>query len=241
MLKNKTYFNWSTGKDSALALYYLLKDEKYSVDFLLTSVNKHYNRVSMHGLRTELLHKQVAEIGIPNGIIELPEFPSNEVYEQLMMEKVQQLKAEKFECAAFGDIFLADLRKYREDRLNPFKIKTIFPLWKKNTKTLMREFIDKGFKAITVCVNATLLDESFVGRSVDEDFLKDLPKHIDPCGENGEFHTFCYDAPFFKNPVSFSVGEKVLKTYNNADYSRFWFCDLLPNINHGLERKSKTE
>ena len=229
MNNQKTYFNWSTGKDSALALYYLLKDENYQVDYLLTSVNAHHNRVIMHGLRVILLQQQLNAIGIPNGVIELPEHPTNEEYEKLMRKKVQQLKTEGFEHAAFGDIFLEDLKEYREQRLLKLNIKALFPLWKKDTKQLIHEFIDLGFKTVVVCVNAALLDKSFAGRTIDRDFLNDLPEDVDPCGENGEFHTFCYDGPIFKYPVKFSIGETVFREYQHGQMkSGFWFCDLLP-------------
>jgi uncharacterized protein (TIGR00290 family) len=225
----KTYFNWSTGKDSALALYYLLQNTDYSIDCLFTSVNAHYNRVSMHGLRKELLEQQIAAIGIPSKIIELPEQPTNVEYETLMKEKVNELLAEGYQCAAFGDIFLEDLKVYREKQLTPFGIKTIFPLWKKDTKELLTEFINLGFKAITVCVDGSKLDNSFVGRIIDHQFIADLPKNVDICGENGEFHTFCYDGPNFKQPVLFTKGEIVLREYDtNGFKSKFWFCDLIP-------------
>lgn len=225
----KTYFNWSTGKDSALALYYLLQNTNYKVDSLFTSVNAHYNRVSMHGLRKELLEQQIAAIGIPSKTIELPEQPTNVQYEILMKEKVNELLAEGYECAAFGDIFLEDLKAYREKQLAPFGIKTVFPLWKKDTRALLTEFINLGFKAITVCVDGSKLESSFVGRIVDHQFIADLPDNVDICGENGEFHTFCYDGPNFKQSVAFTKGEIVLREYDtNGFKSKFWFCDLLP-------------
>lgn len=228
MPKHKTYFNWSSGKDSALALHYLLQDKNYSVDYLLTSVNAHHKRVSMHGLRIELLQQQLNAIGIPNGMVELPEHTTNAEYEKLMSKKVKQLKADGFEYSAFGDIFLEDLKKYREQQLQALNIKTIFPLWKKDTKQLIHKFIDLGYKAIVVCVNATLLDKSFTGRIIDKDFISDLPAGIDPCGENGEFHTFCFEGPVFKHPIKFSIGETVFKEYQNGGMkSGFWFCDLL--------------
>lgn len=245
MDKQKTYFNWSTGKDSALALYYLLQDKKYSVEHLLTSVNAHHNRVSMHGLRRELLLQQINALGIPNSTIELSEQPSMQEYEALMRQTVNGLQKKGFEYAGFGDIFLEDLKQYREQQLAPFNIKTIFPLWKKDTTVLLTEFISLGFKAILVCINSALLDTSFAGRIIDENFIKDLPPGIDPCGENGEFHTFCFDGPVFKHPIPFNIGEKTYREYtapeNTTDTSGssakkndmgFWFCDLLPFMNN---------
>ncbi|MCZ2102168.1 MAG: diphthine--ammonia ligase [Chitinophagales bacterium] len=228
MSKHKTYFNWSSGKDCALALHYLLQDKNYSVEYLLTTIHASHKRISMHGIRYELLQKQAKAIGIPSGTIELPEQPTNVEYEARMSQAVGQLKAKGFEYAAFGDILLEDIKKYREQQLQILDIKTVFPLWRRDTKQLINEFIDLGFKAIVVCVNAALLDRSFVGRIIDKAWINDLPAGIDPCGENGEFHTFCFDAPYFNNSVSFSIGETVFKAYNDESKSGFWFCDLIP-------------
>jgi len=229
---HKTYFNWSSGKDSAMALHLLQQDRNYSVEKLLTSVNAHHNRVSMHGLRRELLQQQVAQLGLPATTIEMPEQPDMAVYEQQMINAVSRLKEEGFTHAAFGDIFLEDLRRYREEQLAKFDFKALFPIWKRDTRGLMRYFIENGFQAVTVCVNATLLDESFVGRLLDENFLNDLPPNVDPCGENGEFHTFCFNGPVFKNAIPFTIGEKIYREYDtpNAEGQKtgFWFCDLLP-------------
>lgn len=229
MKGEKAYFNWSSGKDSALALYYMLQEQRYEVQYLLTTINAYHDRVSMHGLRRELLQRQVESIGIENGTIEMPELPTNETYDRLLAEKVDSLYRQGFRLAAFGDIFLEDLRKYREHQLDAIGIKCVFPIWKKDTKQLMDEFIKLGFKAITVCVNGTLLNESYVGRIVDSEFIKQLPEGVDPCGENGEFHTFCFDGPIFTNPINFSIGETIQREYHEGNIvHRFWFCDLLP-------------
>jgi len=225
----KTYFNWSSGKDSALALYYLLQDKNFSIDCLLTSVSAEYDRVSMHGLRRELLLQQTESIGIPAKIIELPPQPTNAEYEALMKETVTGLLAKGYECTAFGDIFLEDLKAYREKQLEPYGINTVFPLWKKDTKELLSQFINLGFKAITVCVDGSKLDSSFVGRIIDHAFIAELPEGVDICGENGEFHTFCFDGPYFKEPVPITKGEIIMREYDtNGFKSKFWFCDLLP-------------
>lgn len=237
ILSIKTYFNWSSGKDSALALYYLLQDKNYTIEELVTSVNSHYDRVSMHGLRRELLIAQTEAINIKSSLIELPEQPTMEVYEQKMTETVTRLKNEGFTHSAFGDIFLEDLKVYREQQLGTLGIKTIFPLWKKDTKKLINQFLDLGFKTIIVCANSKYFNEDFVGTIIDKDFIKNLPKGVDPCGENGEFHTFCFDGPIFKNPIEFSLGEKVYREYNapktdnsicSSDKYGIWYCDLLP-------------
>lgn len=228
----KTYFNWSTGKDSAMALHQLLQDDNYNVDQLLTSVNAAYDRVTMHGLRRSLMEAQIKAIGLPCNTIELPENPDMATYGKLMKEGVELLKNQGYTATGFGDIFLEDLRTYREKQLAELNIDCVFPLWKRDTKELMSEFISLGFKAIVVCINSQLLDESFVGREVDASFIDDLPENVDPCGENGEFHTFCYDGPIFKNSVSFEIGEKTYREYpspneNEPNYG-YWFCDLLP-------------
>jgi uncharacterized protein (TIGR00290 family) len=226
----KTYFNWSTGKDSALALYYLLRDKNYRIEHLLTSVNAYHNRVSMHGLRRPLLELQIRAVEIPHSSIELPEQPTMEEYEGLMTRTVQHLKQDGFECAAFGDIFLEDLKLYREKQLAAFEIQTVFPLWKKDTTELLHEFLSLGFKAIVVCVRADKLDKSFAGRIIDEHFIRDLPPGVDPCGENGEFHSFCFDGPIFKKQLPFTIGAKIYREYkspNSRNDTGFWFCDLL--------------
>lgn len=243
-MKTNLFFNWSTGKDSALALYLLLQDPKIAVKHLLTTVNSDYDRVSMHGLRRTLMEQQLTAIGIPYSTVELPQSPTMEMYSKAMSEAVKQLQQKGLHATAFGDIFLEDLRAYREDNLHPLGIKTYFPLWKKDTRTISQQFFELGFKAITVCCKSDLLDESFVGREYDQSFINDLPKNVDPCGENGEFHTFCYAGPIFKSPLQFSIGEKVKRGYATAekcdtspnqqqsitDFS-FWYCDLIPKQN----------
>ena len=203
--------NWSGGKDSALCLHKVLQGAKYQVNYLLTSVNKVYDRVSMHGVRTSLLQQQADSIGIPLKVIELPEQPDMAEYEAIMTQKVSEFTSEGIHQAIFGDIFLEDLKAYREEKLCPLGINAIFPLWKIPTKDLMAEFIDLGFKAIIVCVNDAYLDRSFCGRLIDQSFVKDLPANVDVCGENGEYHSFVYDGPIFKKPVAFEKGEVVYR------------------------------
>ena len=231
----KAYFNWSTGKDSAMALHRMLQNPDYEVLELLTSINAHFNRVTMHGVRRSLLEAQIKSIGIPASTIELPENPSMEEYGKLMKDGVAKLKAKGLTTAGFGDIFLEDLRQYREDQLATEGIDCHFPLWKENTTDLIKEFIDLGFKSIVVSCNGDLLNESFVGRVIDHQFIADLPENVDPCGENGEFHTFCFDGPIFKEPINFTIGSKEKKSYprpNAAENEKqtidFWFCDLIP-------------
>lgn len=239
----KSIFNWSGGKDSALALYHTLQNKSYHIERLVTSVNNTYNRIAMHGVRAELLERQAKELGIPLLQLRMNDQPSMSEYNDAMARLMTGLHEEGFTHSVFGDIFLEDLRKYREDKLAEAGFSAYFPLWKRDTTGLIHEFIDMGFKTITVCVNAALLDESFIGRVIDRDFLKDLPANIDPCGENGEFHTFVFDGPIFKNPIPITIGEKVFREYrapkNKEDNCftddrpgpanmGFWFCDLLP-------------
>ena len=190
----------------------------------------------MHGVRRKLLEQQVKSIGLPLKTIELPQEPGMEEYNLKMKEAVRKLKKEGFTAAAFGDIFLEDLRAYRIKQLEQSGIQTYFPIWQRDTKSLIGEFIDSGFKAVVVCIKSDLLDASFAGREIDEGFLKDLPSNVDACGENGEFHTFCYDGPIFSKPIEFTLGEKTYREYKapkdevhqKEQTMGFWFCDLLP-------------
>ena len=243
-MKKKAIFNWSSGKDSALALYKILQNSDIEIVSLLTSVNKKYNRISMHGVRTELLVQQAKSIGLPLHIMEIPEMPSMEDYEEVMQETLTKFKEKGVTHSIFGDIFLEDLRKYREDKLAEMQLEAIFPLWKIPTKDLIQEFLDLGFKTIVVCVNERNLDKSFVGRIIDAQFIADLPADVDVCGENGEFHTFTFDGPIFKKPIEFEIGEVVYRKYEKpkqeasntaCDTSSsdafdfgFWYCDLIP-------------
>lgn len=238
----KSFFNWSGGKDSSLALYHALNNGKYSIQKLLTNVNNLHRRISMHGVREELLEQQATSIGIPLQKMVLPDQPSMIEYEEQMLQTLIRLQHENFTHCLFGDIFLEDLKIYRETQLAKVNMTAVFPLWKRDTAELMNEFIDLGFKTTVVCVKAELLDESFAGRIIDKDFLKDLPSGVDPCGENGEFHTFVFDGPMFKGPVSYKTGEKVFREYkapadpkdncftnqpSKPSSMGFWFCDLL--------------
>ncbi|MGY5353200.1 Dph6-related ATP pyrophosphatase [Wenyingzhuangia sp. IMCC45533] len=240
----KAYFNWSSGKDSSLALYKTLNQSEYQIDFLLTNINKDFHRVSMHGLREELLDTQAKSIGIPLRKIQFAGNVTMSEYDKVMGEAMSQIQQEGYTQCMFGDIFLEDLKAYRDKKLAEVGITGVYPLWKQDTKKLLQEFLNLGFKAITVCVNAQYLDKSFAGRVIDEQFIMDLPDNVDVCGENGEFHTFVFDGPIFKEPVKFTVGEIVHKTYQptNSDddncYQKdkeinwdtgFWYCDLIPN------------
>jgi len=227
----KAYFNWSTGKDSALALHKILQNKDYTIGTLVTTVNQKFKRVSMHGVSEILLEEQAKQIGLPLHKIFFPEEVSMESYNAIMKSNLNEIISEgNYKFSIFGDIFLDDLKEFREAKLAEMDLKGVFPLWKIDTTKIIEEFIALGFKAITVSVNANLLDKSFVGRIIDEQFIKDLPENVDVCGENGEFHTFVFDGPIFKKPIPFKVGEKVLKTYPSEKEdtwdSSFWYCDL---------------
>ena len=243
-MKKKALFNWSSGKDSALALYKILQDNNYEISCLLTSVNQKFQRISMHGVRVELLEQQAKNIGLPLEIMQIPEMPTMEAYEEVVQITLSKLKKQGITHSIFGDIFLEDLRKYREDKLAEMDFEGVFPLWKIPTQDLIQEFIGLGFKTIVVCVNERFLDKSFVGRIIDQDFINDLPENVDVCGENGEFHTFTFDGPIFSKPIAFEIGEVVYRKYERPkeehssdtacdtsdssafDYG-FWYCDLV--------------
>lgn len=230
--KSTIYLNWSSGKDASMALHYL-KQNNEDVHRLFTTVNGSNDRINMHGLHVSLLKEQAKSIGIPLDILRLPEALTMEKYNDLMLKKVKEFKSEGLTTAVFGDIFLEDLRQYREHQLEQIGIRTRFPLWKRETKALMQEFLQSGFKAIVVSVDAQKLDESFCGRVIDQSFLEEIPDDVDPCGENGEFHTFCFDGPVFKKPVHFIKKNRVYKTYpapkgnkEGVDKYGFWYQDL---------------
>ncbi|MES2627565.1 MAG: diphthine--ammonia ligase [Bacteroidota bacterium] len=238
-------FNWSGGKDSSLALYRILWQRQYDIRYLLTSVNGTHNRISMHGVRRELLELQAKAIGIELVELLLPEMPSMEEYDALMSATMQRFKTESLVHSVFGDIFLEDLKKYRDEKLAENGFTGVYPLWKEDTRTLVEEFIDLGFKTVVVCCSADKLDASFCGRIIDRQFLDDLPADVDPAGENGEFHTFVFDGPLFPSPIPITLGEKVYRTYPNpVEGGReigFWYQDLKqkPRTTHSLHGVSR--
>ncbi|MTI86433.1 MAG: diphthine--ammonia ligase [Balneolaceae bacterium] len=240
----KAVFNWSGGKDSSLALHHTLKDGAYDIEHLFSTINGAQDRLSMHGVRRELIEQQAKSIGIPLTTLMLPEQAGMAEYNELYGEVMKSFREQGITHSVFGDIFLEDLKTYREEQLQEQDIKAVFPIWKKkDTARLIEEFLDLGFKAISVCVKAELLGKSFVGREIDHDFVRDLPENVDPCGENGEFHTFVYDGPVFNKAIGLEKGEIVYREYNAPSDSDdqcgmsneqdsakmgFWFCDLLP-------------
>ena len=229
-MDNLAVFNWSGGKDSTLALHYILWANEYKIHCLLTTVNDAYNRIAMHGVREALLIAQAKSLNIPLYQIRLPEMPDMETYEKAMDLHFGILKEQGITNSIFGDIFLEDLKKYRENQFDKIGMKTLFPLWKRNSLDLVKEFIALGYKTIVVCTRADLKD--FCGKVIDQSFLDDLPRDVDPCGENGEFHTFVFDGPIFTEPIHFTIGELVFKNLaqsNSSDQNvGFWYIDLVP-------------
>ena len=218
----KVLLTWSGGKDSAMALHELEAGGAYEVLALLTTVTEQYDRVSMHGVRTSLLERQAESLGLPVEKVYLGADASNEEYEARMRDKLAYYQAKGVSSVAFGDLFLEDVRQYREENLSRVGMKGLFPLWGRDTSEVARSFIGLGFKAVVTCVDSSQLDGAFVGREFDERFLAELPSAVDPCGENGEFHSFVYDGPLFRAEIGHKRGEIVLRD------SRFYFCDLTP-------------
>ena len=215
----KVLFAWSGGKDSAMAFHDLTREGGYEVVALLTTITEDYDRVSMHGVRKVLLERQAISLNIPLEKVLITKDSSGEDYECRMREALGRYRDVRAVC--FGDIFLEDLRKYREDNLEKADMKGLFPLWKKDTGLLAREFVGLGFRAIITCVDTEVLDASFAGRYYDKALIDDLPDGVDPCGENGEFHSFVSAGPMLSRRISVAVGETV-------ERDGFVFVDLLP-------------
>lgn len=216
--------SWSGGKDSALALEDLRRDPAVRVVALLTSVTAGYDRISIHGVRRALLLAQGASLGLPVHEIALQPRCSNDAYDAAFAQALEELGRTYpgVRRIAYGDLFLEDVRRYREDRLPPLGFEGVFPLWARPTDSLARDFVDRGFAARLVCVDTGQLPATFAGRRFDHALLGDLPAGVDPCGERGEFHTFVSDGPGFATPVAYDVGEIVLRD------ERFAYCDLVP-------------
>jgi uncharacterized protein (TIGR00290 family) len=213
--------SWSGGKDSCMALREVQRTPNIRVEALLTTVTRDFDRISMHGVRRILLERQATSLGVPLHQIFISKGASNEEYEMKMGEIFSEYRTRGIDTVVFGDLFLEEIRAYRERLIAKHNMASLYPVWGRDTSQLIRDFISLGFKTAIVCVDPAKLDPSFVGRVIDEELLAQLPPRVDPCGENGEFHTFVFDGPIFKNPVKFSFGEIVCR-------DSFWFCDLLP-------------
>ena len=218
-VREKVLFCWSGGKDSALALHRLMQDPGYDVVALLTTYNEHFQRVSMHGVSLALSELQARSIGLPLDKVFVSERSSNEEYTQKMSERMLEYKARGVNVVAFGDIFLDDLREWRESNLAQIGMRAIFPLWRNDTRALVHEFTSLGFKSRICCVNDAYFDDRALGHDVDLAFVDSLPAGIDACGENGEFHSFAYAGPIFEQPLEIEAGECVHR-------DGFWFCEL---------------
>jgi uncharacterized protein (TIGR00290 family) len=214
--------SWSGGKDGAVALYEILRSEQYRVAALLTTVTQDYDRISMHGVRRCLLEAQAAALNLPLEIVWISVRAADREYESKMADSLRRYQQQGVTSVVFGDLFLEDLKVYRETNLAKLGMRGIFPLWKRDTRELAQSLAPLGFRAVTTCVDTQQLDSRFVGRNIDASFLAELPDTVDPCGENGEFHSFVSDGPIFKNRIPYTLGEKVLRD------NRFFYCDLAP-------------
>jgi len=218
-MAEKVLIAWSGGKDSALALYEISQNRRYEIAGLLTTVTEDYHRISMHGVREVLLEQQANSIALPLSKVFISKDGSNEEYESKMKEALLKFQKSGVSAVVFGDIFLVDIREYREENLAKVGMKGVFPIWKKDN--LAQTFIDSGFKAIITCVDAEVLDKKFVGKLFDKEFLAGLPANVDPNGENGEFHSFVFEGPIFREKIAYKIGEVVKR-------DSFYFCDLQP-------------
>ncbi|MGH9431719.1 MAG: ATP-binding protein [Terriglobia bacterium] len=219
--KPKAWLSWSSGKDSAWALHTVQRQNEFEVTTLLTTVNVTHSRVAMHAVREELVRQQARALQLPLVIVPLPWPCSNAVYEEAMAQAMAEARRSGVTHMVFGDLFLEDIRKYREEKLAGTGITPLFPIWGLNTARLARDMIASGLKATVTCVDPKKLDRSFAGRQFDGALLADFPSAVDPCGENGEFHTFCCDGPMFRRPIAVARGEVV-------ERDGFVFADVLP-------------
>jgi uncharacterized protein (TIGR00290 family) len=206
-MSQKIALSWSGGKDACLALHYLMNSNEYIIDHLHTVIGDETDRVGMHGIKKELIEAQANSLSIPLKISHLPSDKSNKSYDQVMSEYAEDCKTEGIETIAFGDIFLEDLRKYREEKMAEAGMKCIFPLWQKSTDDVIHEFLDLGYQTKICAGDASKLQKEMIGETITQALIKNLPKEVDPCGENGEFHTFVYDGPLFQKPIEMKVNE----------------------------------
>jgi uncharacterized protein (TIGR00290 family) len=205
-----------------MALHALRQNPEFQVAALLTTLTEDYDRVSMHGVRRALLEAQAASLDLPLELVFISKNAGNEEYEERMRRALTRHQAAGVEAVAFGDLFLADVRRYREEKLAELGLEAVFPLWEQDTRALSAAFLKAGFRAVVTCVDTQALEADFAGREIDARFLAELPEGVDPCGEGGEYHSFAFDGPIFRQPVGFRLGEKTLRE------GRFYFCDLLP-------------
>lgn len=220
-MKKKTLLSWSSGKDSAWALHVLRQQQDIEVVGLFCTFNKKYERVAMHAVRNELICQQAERVGLPLHLIPIPDPCSDSEYKAIMADFIEGVKSKGIKCIAFGDLFLEEVRSYREDSLADTGITPLFPLWGMPTNELSKEMVSSGLRAIITCIDPKQLSAEFSGHVYDSSFLTQIPDSIDPCGEKGEFHSFAYDGPMFKDKVNICVGETVTR-------DGFIFTDILP-------------
>jgi uncharacterized protein (TIGR00290 family) len=221
-LRKPVVMSWSGGKDSCMALYDIMRGSAFRVEALLTTVTRDYDRISMHGVRAKLLERQAACLGIPLHRVFISKGADNAEYESRFEQALSGYRERGIDTVVFGDLFLEDIKLWRDQFLARHGMVGLYPVWKRDTATAIRDFIAQGFRTVIVCVDPKQLDPHFVGRVIDGELLAELPAGCDPCGENGEFHTFVFDGPIFRAPVGFTPGEIVCR-------DGFWFCDLIPN------------
>lgn len=233
MRSKKAIFNWSGGKDSALALYKIMQDESYEVVSLLTTVNSRRGRSTMHDIPISLLMKQAASIGLPLHVVDLTPEGDMADYETAMHDAIEYFLAQGADHFVFGDIFLHDVRSYRETQLAPYGVTVVEPLWDKTSEQIMDEFLESGLQTMIVTITEGTVSEKLIGRVIDRELIESLPAGIDVCGENGEYHTFCYAGGMFREPVEFSLGEPVRQTFpvkhddgSTKDYT-YWFANII--------------
>ncbi len=220
--REKIILGWSGGKDSILALRNILREGRYEVAALVTTCTEGVDRISMHGVRCELLERQAGELKLPLKKVFISQGASNDEYESRMKEAFLEYKKSGITKAAFGDLFLEDIRKYRDRMMSSIEMTALYPVWGLDTHALAREFIREGFGAVLACIDPKAIDKSFAGRIYDDALLDELPVSADPCGENGEFHTFVFQAPLFNRSIAFKKGEVV-------ERNNFYFADLTPS------------
>jgi uncharacterized protein (TIGR00290 family) len=220
--KERLVLSWSGGKDSAMSAYQLKCSQKYEIAALLTTVTEDYDRISTHGVRRELLEQQAESLGIPLHTVFIPKDCSNAIYEHRMSQAFSHFKAQGITRLAFGDLFLEDVKNYRDRQLAQAGMTGLYPIWMRDTAELVRTFIALGFKAILACVDTQAIDASFAGREIDARLLRDLPDSADPCGEYGEYHSFVYAGPIFNQSIACRAGEKTMRS------ARFNYCDIVP-------------
>lgn len=223
-MRKKTWLSWSSGKDSAWALHVLRQSDEYEVAGLFTTINSAFDRVAMHAVRVELLRQQAQAVGLPLHLIEIPYPCSNEHYAAVMAEFVAKARNDSVQCMAFGDLYLQDVRRYREERMQGTGIEPVFPLWGRPTRALLDEMLASGLRACLTCVDPRVLPAEFAGRELTSGLLDSMPSGIDPCGENGEFHTFVFDGPMFTRFLDIEIGEVV--TRDGFVFADCWLREL---------------